>query len=263
MTRYKKNRELSTFYSKVYRKGEKKHYTTLSIKKRPQEDADIAFKEIKWKNKKVLEVGCGTGRFAHMIAKSGANVLAIDFAESSIKIACKNHVHPNLCFKKMNVKNISGKFDVIVSLGTLEHMDEPFKILKKLQTHLNPKGRIILTNPNWTNPRGFVLMTLYFLFDANVTLADLHYLTPVDHIKWAKKLNMKLKWKTIEHSWANGSLLIEDFKNRLPKVLKDSNLPNKKKNINQFLLWLQKNVLELDYSLPQSGAVGLYVYSKN
>ena len=258
----KKNKELEVFYSKVYQKGEQNHYTTLVTKQRSQEDADEALKVVKWKNKNILEVGCGTGRFAHMAAKSGAKVLAIDFAESSIKIAKKTHHHQNLCFKKMNVNNISGKFDIIVSLGTLEHMDNPFEILKKFKKHLNPKGKIILTNPNWTNPRGLILLTLHFLFNAPITLADLHYLTPVDHIKWAKKINMKLNWKTIEQSWGHGPLLIEDFKRRLPKVLADASLPNKKKNIDNFLIWLQKNALELDYSMPHSGAVGLYVYTK-
>ena len=77
------------------------------------------------------------------------------------------------------------------------------------------------------------------------------------------KLNMKLKWKTFEYSWGNVTLLIEDFKRRLPKILSSTNLPNKKKNIDDFLVWLQKNVVNLNYSLPHSGAVGLYVYSKN
>jgi 2-polyprenyl-3-methyl-5-hydroxy-6-metoxy-1,4-benzoquinol methylase len=259
----KKNKDLESFYSEVYQKGEKNHYTTLVTKKRSQADADEALKSSTWKNKKVLEVGCGTGRFAHMAAKSGATVLAIDFAESAITLAKKNHIHSNLHFKKMNVDDITEKFDVIVSLGTLEHMDNPFETLLFFKKHLNSKGKIILTNPNWTNPRGFVLQTLYHLFNAPITLADLHYLTPVDHLEWAKKLNMKLKWKTFEYSWGNGTLLIEDFKRRLPKILSSTNLPNKKKNIDNFLVWLQKNVANLNYSLPHSGAVGLYVYSKN
>lgn len=257
-----KNKDLEIFYSNVYQKNEKNHYTTLKIKKRSQEDADEAFKLLKWKNKKVLEVGCGTGRFAEMIAKQGAHVLAIDFSESAIDLAKKNHHYQNLSFQKMNVNSISGKYDVIVSLGTLEHMDNPFLTLKKLKNHLTKNGKIIITNPNWTNPRGFMLLTLHFLFDSPITLADLHFLTPIDHLEWAKKLKMKLEWRTIEHSWGYGSLLIDDFKKRLPKVLSDSNLPNNKKNIDRFLSWLEKNLLSMDYYLPQSGAVGLYVYTK-
>lgn len=61
-------------------------------------------------------------------------------------------------------------------------------------------SKIILTNPNWANLRGRILMTLQYPFDAPITLADLHYLTPVTHTKWAKKLKMDLKWKTFDRS---------------------------------------------------------------
>ena len=105
-------------------------------------------------------------------------------------------------------------------------MDKPLSTLKILKNHLNPKGKIIVTTPNWTNPRGYVLMTLWYLFKAPVTLADLHYLTPIDHKNWAKKLRMKLKWRTVEKSWAHGDLLINDFKKRIPNVLSDAKLPH-------------------------------------
>ena len=127
---------------------------------------------------------------------------------------------------------------------------------------MKPKGKIIITTPNWTNPRGYVLMTLLHLFDAPITLADLHYLTPIDHEKWAKKLDMKIKWRTIEKSWGHGEVLIKDFKRRIPNVLSEAGLPKKEKNIASLIKWLENNVLKLDNSLPQSGAVGLYVYSK-
>lgn len=95
-----------------------------------------------------------------------------------------------------------------------------------------------------------------------VTLADLHYLTPIDHEKWAKRLGMDMKWRTIEKSWAHGDVLIKDFKRRIPNVLTDAKLPNKKENILSLIKWLENNALKLDNSLPHSGAVGLYVYSE-
>ena len=85
-----------------------------------------------------------------------------------------------------------GKYDVIVSLGTLEHMDDPLRSLMHLKSLLLPGGKLVLTCPNWSNPRGYMLLTLYFLFNAPITLADLNYLTPVEFQKWAKKLKMKL-----------------------------------------------------------------------
>jgi SAM-dependent methyltransferase len=144
----------------------------------------------------------------------------------------------------------------------IDFAEEAIKILKKLKSHLKTNGKIIVTTPNWTNPRGYILMTLWHLFNAPITLADLHYLTPIDHEKWAKKLGMKLKWKTIEKSWAHGEVLINDFKRRIPNVLSDAGLPKNDKNILSLIEWLKNNALKLDNSLPHSGAVGLYVYSK-
>ena len=141
-------------------------------------------------------------------------------------------------------------------------MDNPLQILKLFKKHLNLKGKIIITSPNWTNPRGYILMTLLLLFNATITLADLHYQTPVDFIKYSNNLNMKLKWRTIEKSWAHGDILIQDLQKRLPNFLKDSNLPMNPKNIKNFIKWLKENVLPFENSLPQSGATGLYVFSK-
>jgi 2-polyprenyl-6-hydroxyphenyl methylase / 3-demethylubiquinone-9 3-methyltransferase len=257
-----KNKNLKNFYQKVYLKGEEKHYTDFVTKNKISSEPAEILKEVNWKNKRVLDVGCGTGFFAFHAAKKGAKVLGIDYAEEGINIAKKKYRHKNLKFEKLDVKEIKEKFDIIVSIGVLEHMDEPFKILKLLKSRLNPKGKIIITTPNWTNPRGYILMTLNLLFDAPITLADLHYLTPAEHIKWSKNLKMNLKWKTIEKSWAHGDDLILDFERRIPNVLKDAKLPNKKKNILKLLDWLKQDVITFENSLPNSGAVGLYVYSK-
>jgi 2-polyprenyl-6-hydroxyphenyl methylase/3-demethylubiquinone-9 3-methyltransferase len=257
-----KNKNLKNFYQKVYLKGEEKHYTDFVTKNKISSEPAEILKEVNWKNKRVLDVGCGTGFFAFHAAKKGAKVLGIDYAEEGINIAKKKYRHKNLKFEKLDVKEIKEKFDIIVSIGVLEHMDEPFKILKLLKSRLNPKGKIIITTPNWTNPRGYILMTLNLLFDAPITLADLHYLTPAEHIKWSKNLKMNLKWKTIEKSWAHGDDLILDFERRIPNVLRDAKLPNKKKNILKLLDWLKQDVITFENSLPNSGAVGLYVYSK-
>jgi len=259
----RKNKELETFYQSVYLKGEKKHFTPFVTKGITSTEAKEVIKEMKWKGKRVLDVGCGTGNFAREIAKKDAKyVLGIDYADEAIKIAEKNNKEKNLKFKKLDVIKLDEKFDIIVSIGTIEHMDNPIKIIKKLKSCLNKNGKIILTTPNWTNPRGYVLMTLWFLFNAPITLADLHYLTPNEHLKMAKKVNMKLKWRTIEHSWGNGEIMIKDFQRRIPNVMRDMKMKIDDKKMKLFLKWLKTNVVVMDNSLPQNGAIGLYTYTK-
>ena len=234
ITDLKNNKELAQFYNKVYIKGEKKHFT---IKRESNSLSEIkeVLKQISWKGKKVLDVGCGTGLFAFNAAKKGAIVLGVDFSTKAIEIAKSQHIHKNLKFQSIDVNKIKEKFDVIVSNGTLEHMDNPLKTLRLFKRYLNKNGCIITTSPNWSNPRGYMLMPLFLLFDAPITLADRHYFTPVDFENFSKKLGMYLSWETFDKSWSHGEILIEDFKKRLPNVLRDSNLPNNKKKINSLI----------------------------
>ncbi len=261
--RLKKNKELETFYQGVYKKGEKKHFTPFVTKGTTSTEVKEVLKQFNWKNKTVLDVGCGTGNFVNEVSRKNTKfVLGIDYAEEAIKIAKESYSRKNLEFRVQDVKDVEEKFDVIVSIGTIEHMDNPMKILKKLKKCLKKNGKIILTTPNWTNPRGYILMTLYFLFDAPITLADLHYLTPNEHLKMAKQLNMKMRWKTIEQSWGNGDIMIKDFQRRIPNVMKDMKIKLSEKKIEIFLKWLKTNVVSMDNSLPQNGAIGLYIYSR-
>ena len=250
------NKKLKKFYDKVYLKGEKKHFTAYR-----ESTSNEVIKQISWKSKKVLDVGCGTGFFAYSAAKKGGQVLGIDYSVEAIEIAKSQYSHPNLEFKNIDVSKIKEKFDVIVSNGTLEHMDEPLKTLKLFKKHLNSKGCIIITSPNWTNPRGYMLLTLWYLFKAPITLADLHYFTPIDFQNFAKKMGMKLTWKTFDRSWSHGDVLISDFKKRLPKVLRDARLPSNEKQIDSFIQWIKTNIDSLNNDLPHSGATGLYVFS--
>lgn len=256
----KQNKHLKSFYNKVYVKGEKKHFTSYRESSSTSEVKEV-LKQISWKNKKVLDVGCGTGFFAFNAAKKGAKVLGIDFSKEAIDLAKSQYCHPNLNFQIIDVNKIDDKFDVIVSNGTLEHMDNPLKTLKLFKCHLKPKGKIIITSPNWTNPRGYMLMPLLHLFNAPITLVDLHYFSPIDFENFATKLKMKLVWETFDRSWSHGDILIEDFRKRIPNVLRDAQLRYKKKNLDSLLSWIEHNLITLDNTLPHSGATGLYIFS--
>ncbi|MFH1956139.1 MAG: class I SAM-dependent methyltransferase [Patescibacteria group bacterium] len=258
-----KNKDLKKIYNRIYRKGEKKHFTKLKESKNAiPSDEKEAIKGTNWQGKKVLEIGCGTGRFAYEMVKRGADVVAIDYSQEGIKIAKDLYKHKNLVFQCKDLKNTKGKYDIIISLGTLEHLDKPLQKLKLFKKHLKPKGSIIFTCPYWSNPRGYILMSLFFLFDAPITLADLHYFSPADFENFAKNLRMTLKWRTFDESRAYGDNLIKDFEKRLPNVLGDAKLPNNKKNIQNLLKWLKKDMEALAGKDKYGGATALYYFKK-
>ena len=86
------NKDLATFYNSVYKKGETKHYTSLLLSgdKVPMAKTEV-IKEVSWKDKTVLDVGCGTGMMPYSIAKKGARyVLGIDYSTEAIGVAGKS-----------------------------------------------------------------------------------------------------------------------------------------------------------------------------
>lgn len=258
-----KNKKLLKFYDNLYKKGEKKHYTKLLLNKGriPDEEREV-LKEIAWKGKNVLDAGCGTGLLAYLIAKKGGLVTGVDYSKEAIKSARSAYRHKNLEFLCSDFRHVNKKYDVIISLGTLEHTDNPFQTLKLLKRKLKAGGKMIITCPNWLNPRGYILMTLKYLFNAPITLADIHYLTPLNFQKWSKQLKMKLVWRTFDHSWASGEKLIADFRRRLPNVFRDMKM-SKEKEIGNFIKWLENYVVKLDHKKNFSGAVGLYHFFNN
>ncbi len=258
------NKDLKEIYDKVYSKGEDRHYTRLLFSNgKLTNDKRAILKAVAWKGKKVLDVGCGTGEVAYRIAQKGAShVLGIDYSKSAITTARSKYQHARLSFLQKDLKKVNGIYDVVISMGTLEHTDSPFAVLKNLTRHVRKGGSLLLTCPNWVNPRGYMLQTLRLLFHARITLADLHYLTPVEFEAWAKKLSMKLHWRTVDHDWGHGKRLVEDFKNRIPNVLRDSKLPYEQKRVDAFIDWIDTHVALLETNKKFGGVTGVYHFKK-
>lgn len=120
----------------------------LSAQYRKYQEEEHFSEIIKFKkNMNVLEIGCGTGRWAFYMAPKVKKIVAIDASENMIKNA-KNKQ------KKRNIKNIkfycrsacefdtSQRFDVIYFSGVLEYiMDSDVNlILSKASRWLNKGG---------------------------------------------------------------------------------------------------------------------------
>lgn len=103
-------------------------------------------------NKTVLDVACGTGFFSHYLIQKGARkVIGIDIDHESIRFA-KNHFrNNNLQFFQADaheIGNLPEKFDIVVSIETIEHLFNPEKFLQGLQNVLYPNGMLIISTPN-------------------------------------------------------------------------------------------------------------------
>lgn len=242
---------LKKFYNDVYKKGDKKHYTKFRLNTIPLEYTEI-LTMMDWKGKSVLDVGCGSGDMCGLLHAQGAHTMGIDFSHTAIAEAMRKY--PNLLFEEQDIDMVGGgELDVVMSLGTLEHVDDPLATLRRFKKMIKKGGDIIITCPNWKNPRGYILQTLQQLFDMPITLADRHYFTPRDFKIFSEKLKMDCSMTTVDRSWASGEKMISDLKRRLPNVFRDSEHKIKQEKIDRFITWLSLNPLT-----EPAGAVGVY-----
>ena len=96
------------------------------------------------RGKRVLDVGCGTGRFSEIFTRWGAaQVVAVDLSEA-IHTAQKNlSDRPGILFVQADLTKLpfpTACFDIILAWGVLHHTPNTENAFKVLARHLRPGG---------------------------------------------------------------------------------------------------------------------------
>jgi len=118
--------------------------------RRPEEDAatflaKTGFHLEELKGKKVLDAGCGSGRYTILAARAGAEVYAVDLSEAVIRTAELTVGMPNVCVAQADLLNPPFEenfFDYIYSIGVLHHTPDTRAAFNGLLRYLAPGGRI-------------------------------------------------------------------------------------------------------------------------
>ena len=99
-------------------------------------------------NKRVLEVGLGTGRLAGKVAPLCLSLTGIDISPKTIKRAKENlKEHKNISFicDDFNDYQFTGTFDVVYSSLTMMHFRDKKQIISKIDALLNKDGIFCLS----------------------------------------------------------------------------------------------------------------------
>lgn len=116
-------------------------------------------------NKSIMEIGCGTGKNAYMLAKkTGMQVLGTDLCVPFIEEAKETHRLTNLRYDILDFNKADQfkgeKFDYIIGNGILHHLyhhlDSAFANMLHL---LKDKGKIIFLEPNIYNPYVYAIFS--------------------------------------------------------------------------------------------------------
>jgi len=134
--------------------GTKEYFDAVETKKYFVEPHIPIFVEFdKWKDKKVLEIGCGIGTDSINFAKAGAKLTCVELSEESL----------NLCKKRFEVYGLKARFilcnaeeldkfikneqfDLIYSFGVIHHSPNPNEIIRQIKQfcHNDTKIKIML-----------------------------------------------------------------------------------------------------------------------
>ena len=102
----------------------------------------------------ILDIGCGGGLLSEPMSRMGANVTGIDASDKNIKIAKlhskKNKLKINyLCSSPEKLK-ITKKFDVILNMEIVEHVEDIEFFLKSCSKLLKKNGLMFVATINKT-----------------------------------------------------------------------------------------------------------------
>lgn len=101
------------------------------------------------RGKKILDLGCGPGRYAKILTENGAKVIGIDNSENSLKIARKEA--PKAEFILGDIEELpfkSEEFDIVLSPLVIGHFKNWNKIFKEVRRVLKKGGIFIFSIHN-------------------------------------------------------------------------------------------------------------------
>jgi len=155
---------------------------------------------VELKDKNVLDIGCGGGILSEALAKSGANVTAIDMAEDAIAIAKKHGENLNINYIKSTAEDFakkhSGEFDLITCMEMLEHVPNPSSIVEACSQLIKPEGHVFFSTIN-RNPKSYFLAILAAEYILRIIPKGTHeyekLIRPSELENWARHSQLNTK----------------------------------------------------------------------
>jgi 2-polyprenyl-3-methyl-5-hydroxy-6-metoxy-1,4-benzoquinol methylase len=104
--------------------------------------------------KDVLDIGCGEGFLAKLLAEAGHRVTGVDVLDQPRhREALVDYIPLDLDSREAEtvLRARRERFDYILLLDVLEHLRDPERLLKAARTLLKPGGKMVISVPNVAN----------------------------------------------------------------------------------------------------------------
>lgn len=100
----------------------------------------------------ILDIGCGGGIVSVPLARIGARVTGLDAGAENIMVAKEYAKREGLDIEYLSsdISDIHKKYDIVLCLEVVEHVDNLDEFLKNISHLLKPNGLVILSTINRT-----------------------------------------------------------------------------------------------------------------
>ena len=183
------------------------------------------------KNLKILDIGCGGGLLSEPMYRLGADVTGIDASDKNIQVAKLHAKKSNLDIKYLSTSpenfKTDKKFDVILNMEIIEHVEDVNFFLKSCSSLLRKEGIMFIATINKT-----LKSYLFAIVGAEYVLRWLpigtheweKFVNPENLIKISKQYNLNvenldgMKFNIFKDEW---SLSSDKSINYIGKFIKD------------------------------------------
>ena len=186
-----------------------------------------------FRDRRLLEVGCGIGTDLARFARGGAKVTGIDLSQTAIDLARKNFTLNNLRAEELRVGNGEALpypnevFDVVYGHGVIQYTADPAQLIRECHRVLKPGGTgifMVYNRVSWLNALSKVMKVALEHEDAPVlkkfSIGEFReLLAPFKHVdiipeRFPVKSLLHKGWKGV----AFNTMFVGTF-NALPKSL--------------------------------------------
>jgi len=148
----------------------------------------------------ILDIGCGGGLLSEPMRRLGANVTGIDASKKNIDVAKlhsdKNNLKIKYIYSTPENLNIKKKFDVILNMEIVEHVEDLNFFIKKSSELLKKNGLMFVATLNKTL-KSYIFAIIGAEYILNWLPIGTHdwekFVKPEDLIQISKENNLKLE----------------------------------------------------------------------
>jgi len=149
----------------------------------------------------IIDVGCGGGILSEALAKQGAKVTGIDAGKQPLDIAKLHALEAELTIDYQQItaeekaQQSTGQYDVVTCMEMLEHVPDPFSVIKACAQLVKPGGHVFFSTLN-RHPKAYLFAVLGAEYIMNMLPKGTHdyqrFIRPSELATWCRQATLNV-----------------------------------------------------------------------